>query len=177
MKKEGLVISLITAMSSALAINGKSYQGLQPNFVLEDFFNGKIKAWGIIQSRSGEVLSKFDVDMVGTWSGESGKLVEKFKYYDSGKIQDRVWEITKLDDKHYIGKAGDIIGQATGVSYGNAINWSYSMYVPVKGSSIKFKFDDWMWAMNGNTVMNRSYLKKFGITFAELTIFMQKQDG
>jgi len=48
--------------------------------------------------------------------------------------------------------------------------------VPVDDKSYRLKFDDWMWAMDdGNVVINRSYLKKFGITVAEITIFMQKQ--
>jgi hypothetical protein len=33
-----------------------------------------------------------------------------------------------------------------------------------------------MWAMNDGVVVNRSYLKKFGFTVAELTLFMQKQN-
>jgi hypothetical protein len=35
-------------------------------------------------------------------------------------------------------------------------------------------FDDWMFLMDEKNLINRSYLKKFGITMAELTIFMQK---
>jgi hypothetical protein len=32
-----------------------------------------------------------------------------------------------------------------------------------------------MWAFDDQTLVNRSYIKKFGITFAEVTIFMQRQ--
>ena len=39
----------------------------------------------------------------------------------------------------------------------------------------RIRFDDWMWVMNDGVLINRSYLKKFGITVSELTIFMQKQ--
>ncbi|MBL6621549.1 MAG: DUF3833 family protein, partial [Rickettsiales bacterium] len=38
----------------------------------------------------------------------------------------------------------------------------------------RIKFDDWMWQLNDGVVINRSYLKKFGFTIAELTLFMQK---
>ena len=114
--------------------------------------------------------------MVGTWSGNKGVLDEVFTYYDSDRKQVRECEITKIDDLNYTGTAGDIIGTATGKSFGNAINWTYEMDVPVDDKSYRLKFDDWMWAMdNGNVVINRSYLKKFGITVAEITIFMQKQ--
>lgn len=168
------ILAIFSLITKLFAIDPGKYQQLKPAMVIEQFFNGKIKAWGIIQDRSGDILSKFDVDMVGTWQGNEGKLVEDFKYYDSGKTQHRVWQIKKIDDKNYTGKAGDIIGIAKGTAHGNAINWHYEMEIPVKNSKYKMKFDDWMWAMNGDTVINRSYLKKFGITFAELTIFMQK---
>ncbi|MEC8747574.1 MAG: DUF3833 family protein, partial [Pseudomonadota bacterium] len=36
-------------------------------------------------------------------------------------------------------------------------------------------FDDWFWAFDDSTMMNRSYIRKFGIVMAEVTIFMQKQ--
>jgi hypothetical protein len=49
------------------------------------------------------------------------------------------------------------------------------MDVPVGDSKYRLRFDDWMWAMNDGVLMNRSYMKKFGITVAEVTIFMQKQ--
>lgn len=35
--------------------------------------------------------------------------------------------------------------------------------------------EDWDWAMRDDVIVNRSYLKKFGIIFAEVTILMQKQ--
>jgi hypothetical protein len=48
------------------------------------------------------------------------------------------------------------------------------MQLPVKDKTYHFKFDDWMWQLNDGIVINRSYIKKFGITVAELTLFMQK---
>jgi hypothetical protein len=56
------------------------------------------------------------------------------------------------------------------------MNWKYSMDITVDNSTYKVKFDDWMWQMNDGIVINRSYIKKFGITVAELTLFMQKKD-
>lgn len=165
---------VFSLFSKAFAINGTDYQELKPALEIDKFFNGKIKAWGIIQSITGSVITKFDADLVGSWDGNTGKLEEDFYYYDTGKKQHRVWQITKLDESNYNGTAGDIEGMATGKAFGNAINWHYEMYVPVNNSSYKFKFDDWMWAMNDDTVINRSYLKKFGITLAEITIFMKK---
>jgi hypothetical protein len=47
--------------------------------------------------------------------------------------------------------------------------------LPVGDATYCITFDDWMWQMNDGVLINRSYLKKFGITVAELSLFMQKQ--
>ena len=48
------------------------------------------------------------------------------------------------------------------------------MDLPVGDNEYRVQFDDWMWAMDENTLMNRSDIKKFGLVMAEVTIFMQK---
>ncbi len=154
--------------------SAKDYSDTTPVIDFQQYFNGPIKAWGIVQDRNGKVLSRFDVVMQGSWTGDVGTLKEDFSYY-SGTKQQRIWTIHKLADGTYEGEAADIIGKATGQTAGSAVQWSYTMDVPVDDTIRRFKFDDWMWLMHDNTLINRSYLKKFGITFAELTIVMQKQ--
>jgi Protein of unknown function (DUF3833) len=151
-----------------------TYKDTKPEMALEEFFSGDIRAWGIVQSRSGKVMRRFDIDMHGSWDGPNGTLEEHFNYYD-GKTQDRTWHITRLPDGSYEGTAADIEGKATGHVSGSAVRWSYVMDLPVDDTTYKIKFDDWMFRMNDDVVMNRSYLKKFGFKVAELTIFMQKK--
>jgi hypothetical protein len=150
------------------------YKGSTPKADIKDFFNGKIKAWGVVQDWRGRVNTRFDVDMVGSWEGDIGTLEEEFTYYD-GKKQQRIWTIIKNEDGTYTGTAGDIVGQASGKSQGSAVNWAYTMDLEVGDKTYRIKLDDWMWQMNDGVLINRSYLKKFGITVAELTLFMQKQ--
>lgn len=170
-----LILVAALALSSCGGNTLDDYQDMQPRADLKEFFNGPIKAWGIVQDWNGKVVSRFDVDMVGSWQGNQGKLEEDFTYYD-GSTQRRVWHITKTAEDQYIGKADDIIGEASGETKGNAVRWAYQMDVPVDDTTYRLTFDDWMWQMNDGVLINRSYLKKFGITVAELTLFMQKQD-
>jgi hypothetical protein len=156
------------------SINSPDYLKTQPKFDLKTYFTGPLKAWGIVQDRSGKVIQQFDVAMHGSWNNNVGTLVEDFTYYD-GKKQTRVWTIIDKGDGTYEGRADDIVDKALGFNFGNAGQWTYVMDVPVKDTSYRMRFDDWMWAMNDGVLMNRSYMKKFGITFAEVTIFMQKQ--
>lgn len=167
------VIMFLSACSGSGQID--YYKDSKPEISLQEFFNGRIKAWGILQDRSGKVKRRFDVDMEGRWEGDVGKLYETFAFYD-GEKQERVWTIIKQPDGTYQGTAADILDTATGKSSGSAVQWNYTMDLPVDGKTYRIKFDDWMFAMNDGVLVNRSYLKKFGFVVAELTIFMQKQD-
>lgn len=150
------------------------YADTSPKADIKEYFNGPIKAWGIVQDWRGRVVERFDIEMVGKWQGDTGTLTEHFSYY-GGKKQQRVWTIRKLADGSFEGTAGDIIDKATGKASGSAVRWNYVMDLPVNDTTYRITFDDWMWLMNDGVLINRSYLKKFGITVSELTIFMQKQ--
>jgi hypothetical protein len=169
-----MIMGILCTLFGCSGIEPKKYEDQLPKADLKEYFNGPIKAWGIIQDRSGNVVSRFDVVMNGSWKGDVGTLEEEFTYYDGSK-QQRVWTITKLGNGKYKGTAGDIIGEAAGQTTGNMIYWEYVMDVPVDDTTYRLKFDDYMWTMNDGVVINRSYFKKFGITVAELTLIMQKQ--
>lgn len=170
-------IALIGALLMLSSCGGNTldyYKDTAPKADLKEYFDGPIKAWGVVQDWRGRVVSRFDVVMVGSWEGDTGTLVEDFTYY-SGEKQQRIWTIKRIGDGKYEGTAGDIIGKAEGGTSGSAVRWAYDMDVPVDGTTYRLHFDDWMWQMNDGVIINRSYLKKFGITVAELTLFMQKQ--
>lgn len=176
MKVSILLVSIIALSACSVSIDGKNYESQSPAFSLEGFFDGNVKAWGIVQNRSGEIVQRFVVDIDG--SMQDGKLIldETFEYgYGDGPSK-RIWTLSKNANGTYIGSAGDIAGDAIGTPHGNAFNFAYEMDLEVDGSTYRVNFDDWFWAFDERTMMNRSYIKKFGIVMAEVTIFMQKQD-
>ena len=83
------------------------------------YLSGNVKAWGILQNRSGKVTRQFSADLNGAWDGKQLILDEKFNWSD-GEIQTRQWIINKIDDHNYEGTAGDVVGTAKGYSYGPA---------------------------------------------------------
>lgn len=168
------MIGFAMLLSSCTSIKLDYYQDTQPTARIEEFFRGPIKGWGLVQDMKGRVVRRFDVTMNGVWSGDTGTLTEDFHYYD-GKSQHRVWTIQKQPDGSYTGAAGDIIGIAKGNAKGSAVRWAYQMDLDVKGKTYRVTFDDWMFQMNNGVMINRSYIRKFGFTVAELTLFMQKQ--
>ena len=169
-------MGLLTLLSSCMGSNTlQHYKGSTPPLDLEQYFTGPIKAWGIVQDFSGKVTRRFDVEMHGTWEGDTGTLKEVFYYYD-GQEQQRTWVIKRLSSSLYQGSAEDILDKASGEVEGNAMRWAYRMDLPVGDKVYRITFDDWMFLMNDGVLINRSYLKKFGLTVGELTLFMQKQD-
>ena len=170
-----ILLFLITSCSNNSAMKPEDFKNKEPRLIIEEYLSGNVKAWGVLQNRSGKVTRQFSADLNGTWDGKQLVLKEKFNW-DDGEVQDREWKINKIDENNYEGTAGDVVGKAKGYSYGPAFKFEYVLLVPVKGKEIKITFDDWMFHMNDGVLINRSYLKKFGFTVAELTLFMQKQE-
>lgn len=152
----------------------EDYKNNKPELNIEDFFNGEIKGWGIIQNWRGRVTSQFEIYMSGSWHGEHGTLKERMVFYN-GEEQNRTWDITKNLKGKFIATANDIIGEAIGLELGNTMFWSYYMKIKSGRSRYLLHINDWSWLMKDDVMINNSYFKKFGITVAELTLFMQKQ--
>jgi hypothetical protein len=171
-----LAFILLLSGCALNSIEGKKYQDIPPAFSIESFFDGDVKAWGIVQDRSGNVVQRFTVDIKGTVADAVLTLDESFTYGIGEGVTQRTWTIERNADGNYVGSASDILGIASGKVFGNAFNWNYQMDLPVGDSKYKVTFDDWIWSFDKVTLMNRSYIRKFGFTFAEVTIFMQKQN-
>ncbi len=171
-----IIAMIVVAILSGCAgkIDGSKYSAITPTLELEAFFNGDVKAWGIVQDRSGNVVQRFKVDIAGRIEGTKIILDETFHYGLGDGVKHRIWTINKTGASTYSGTANDINDKAVGSAFGNAVRWSYTMDLPVGKRAYKLMFDDWLWAFDENTLINRSYIKKFGLVMAEVTIFMQK---
>ena len=170
-----IFILLFTIFLSGCANNMKptDFKDQKPRLVIEDFLSGNVKAWGILQNRSGKVMRQFSADLNGAWDGKQLILDEKFNWSD-GEIQTRQWKINKIDQHNYEGVAGDVVGTAKGYSYGPAFKFEYVLLVPVKGKEMKITFDDWIFKQDDNVAINRAVMKKFGFKVAELTVIFVK---
>jgi len=149
------------------------FKDQKPRLIIEDYLSGNVKAWGILQDRSGKVTRQFSADLNGEWDGKQLILNEKFNWSD-GEVQKRQWQITKLDEHNYEGTAGDVVGKAKGYSYGPAFKFEYVLLVPIKGKEIKITFDDWIFKQDERVAINRATMTKFGFKVAELTVMFVK---
>ena len=153
----------------------KSFEGKEPRFVLEDYFQGKTRAWGIFEDRFGTLRRQFAVDIDGKLDGDTLTLDERFEYSD-GERDRRVWTIRKLNAHLYEGRSDDIIGTAQGDSYGNALRWRYDIDLKMGDSTLRVHFVDWMFLQEDGVLMNRARVSKWGFDIGEVTLVFVKPE-
>ena len=162
-------------VSSCAGVTTSDYANSKPKLVLEEYFNGELQAWGMFLDRGGKVVRRFTVDIKGTWNDNKGELVENF-VFDDGEKDQRIWNITRNPDGSYTGAANDVVGPAIGQSEGSAVNWQYTMSLPVDGSVYEVKLNDWMYLVNENVLMNRAVMSKFGFRVGEVVITFKRRE-
>ena len=177
--KRRLLVTLAAVGTAALlgacaSPQPADYAAEKPVLDLKQYFNGELVAHGIFTDRSGKVARRFVVQMTGTWQGNQGTLDERFTYSD-GKTERRVWRLTDLGNGRWEGRADDVVGTATGIAAGNALNWSYTLRLPVDGKVYEVQFDDWMYLVDDKVMLNKAVMSKFGIRLGEVTLSFTKK--
>lgn len=164
-------VCLVTACAS---VTPDDYRTEKPVLELDRYFNGTIDAWGMFTDRQGRVIKRFTVVMRGSWSGDTGTLDEDFSYSD-GTREKRIWTIRKTAPGRYIGTAADVAGEAIGSAAGNALNWRYVLDLKVGDKRYHVDFDDWMYLMDDDVMLNRARISKFGFALGEVTLAFKKR--
>lgn len=172
--KVAMLLALTLFLNGCAGVPVERYADQAPALVLEDYFMGRTTAWGMFQDRSGEVVRRFRVDITGRM--EDGVLVldEAFTYAN-GESDRRVWRVERIDQHHYRGRAGDIIGEAEGTRYGNALNWRYTLALETESRTWHVAFNDWMYLLEDGVLLNRAEVTKWGFRVGEVTLFFRKE--
>ena len=171
----GSVLMAFMIMSGCTTMKPIDFKDVEPRLTLEKFFLGSTRAWGLFEDRFGTVRRQFTVDIAGSLDGEELVLDERFRYSD-GETDRRIWRIRRIGEHGYEGRADDVIGVATGESYGNALNWRYDMDLKVGEGTLRVHFNDWMFLQPSNVLLNRAKVSKFGIDIGEVTLVFVKPD-
>lgn len=171
--KTSLLAGLMVMLSGCSGSAIEDYAGREPAMDVRSYFNGHVEAHGVFINRSGMVEEQFVVEMTGKFKGNEGTLDETFRYMD-GKTSERHWKITFTDDHHFTGTAHDVVGEAKGAQFGNAVNMRYVLRVPVKDSTYDINMDDWLYRLDEKTLVNRITMRKFGLHVGELLITFRK---
>jgi hypothetical protein len=168
-----LCLLLVTGCN---AMKPEDFADRQPRLVVEEYFAGETRGYGIFEDRFGKLRREFVVDMNGAWDGHELVLDERFRYSD-GEADRRVWRITKQGDHRYEGRADDVVGTATGAAFGNALNWRYEMNLKAGDRTWRVSFNDWMFLQEDRVLINRARVYKWGVQIGEVTLFFRKPEA
>ncbi len=150
------------------------YKDSGPKLNFMEFFNGQLVAHGFFKDRFNKVKKTFVVDMNCIWTGNKGILTEYFTYNDGTKFK-RVWNLTSEGGK-IRGTAHDVVGEAVGEISGNALHWVYDVDLEVGSRIYRVKFDDWIYLIDQKTILNQSYVSKFGFDIGEVVLSIRKKE-
>lgn len=157
----------------ACSVGIQDYKDTAPGLDLREFLKGDLRAYGMLQDRSGRMTRRFTATLQGTWQGDSGTLEEQF-LFDDGEQQERIWKLQHLGNGRYSGTAGDVVGVAEGEIAGSVFQWNYQLEVPWQQDSIVVTLDDWLYLVDERHLINKTRLTKFGFKVGELTLVIEK---
>lgn len=171
-----LTLTLIALffVSGCTEMKPSDFKNTSPKLVIEEYFNGRTQASGIFEDRFGKLRRQFSVEIDGTWDGDSLVLDERFLYAD-GERDRRVWTIRKTGPNTYEGRAGDVVGTASGEAQGNALNWQYEMDLKIGDGTLRVHFNDWMFLQPTGILINRARVSKLGIEIGTVTLAFVKE--
>jgi hypothetical protein len=141
---------------------------------LEAFFDGRTVAHGQFQDLFGTVRRRFVVTIDGDWDGRILTLDENFVYED-GTTENRRWTLAKTGPGSWEGTAPGVIGIAAGRERGDTFNWRYRIDLPVPDGTLRVDFDDWMWLLSDDRLLNIAYMRRAGVTIGQVVIFFEKR--
>lgn len=175
-----MILKSLAASITALLLTGCSSMQIEdfaqssPEFIPQDYFNGPMTAYGMVKDRDGKITRRFTGKLIGSWDANgTGTLDESF-VYDDGETQRRVWTLVPTGDRHFIGTAGDIVGDAQMVAKGNTVMIDYTMRVPYNDGTIDIDVRDWLHLQEDGVILNHSKMRKFGLEVGELVITIIK---
>jgi len=169
-----LLLALFLSACSSMQI--EDFDNTKPEFIPQEYFNGKMIAYGIVKDSSGKIIKSFKGDLVGSWDANGVGTLDEHFIYSNGEKQHRVWTLKPTEDKkRFIGTAGDIVGEAPMVANGNTVMIDYTMRVPYGDGTLDIDVRDWLHLQEDGVIINHSKMKKFGFEVGELVITIIKE--
>lgn len=174
MKNLILVFLTTILLTGCTAMKIEDFNNTKPEFIPQEYFNGKLRAYGLVKDRSGKITRTFKGTMVGSWDKNGIGTLDEYFVYDDGEEMKRVWTLKPTGAKKFIATANDIIGESPMIANGNTVMIDYVMRTPYKNSTIDLSVQDWLHLQDDGVIINHSKLKKFGFVVGEIVITIIK---
>ncbi|MEZ5488834.1 MAG: DUF3833 domain-containing protein [Gammaproteobacteria bacterium] len=164
---------LLTACGS---IKVQHYEQQRPELVMEEFFNGRLTAHGVVKNWRGLVIRTFNADIEAYWQDNTGTLEEDF-VFDDGEQQRRVWTLSPVAPGRFRGTAGDVVGAADIEVASNSVFLDYVLRIPRGDGSLDIRIDDRMYLVEPGVIINESKMSKFGLPVGQIQLVIRKLAG
>jgi len=156
-------------------MNINRYKNVKPKLILEEYFSGKIEAWGLFEDVFGIIRKKFTCSITSNWGGETKTLIINEDFiYDDGTKENRIWKLIKINNHTYEGTTDNIVGIAKGYTCGNTFHWKYKFQLLLYGRKTIVNFNDFMYLQDRKVIINKAVMSKFGIKLGTVYLFFKK---
>lgn len=152
------------------------FTGKGPEFKPEEFFDGALVGWGVMENPLGGLQKRYTVKAEGRWDAEARVVhFTETWTFDDGFVDTLRWQIRSLGEGKYFGSEPLLDGEAEGDQAGYAFHWRYTRETPQPdGKSVKLNFDDWFWRIDDRTVIVKGTAGRLGLPFATAHVTYQK---
>ena len=173
---KNLIIIFFTTilLTGCTGMKIEDFNNTSPEFITQEYFNGKLRAYGLVKDRSGKITRTFKGTMIGSWDKDGVGTLDEYFVYNDGEEMKRVWTLKPTENKKFIATANDIIGESPMIANGNTVMLDYVMRTAYKDSTIDLSVQDWLHLQDDGVIINHSKLKKFGFVVGEIVITIIK---
>ncbi len=169
-------ISLALALSACGHMPIGRLSGTSPPFDAVAFWTGHHRSWGVIENRGGAPTDTVVTDCVGTPQPDGSLHMVQTLTLGDGHVQHRDWHLRRTAPGAFTATANDMVGEAHGTASGRAFHWTWVLALS-PGNPIKnITMDQWMYLMDGGSMMNHTTIRKLGITVAQVSEVFQATD-
>ncbi len=168
--------ALLVALTGCTGVSVSDYAVEAPMLDPEVFFNGQLRAAGVVKNRGGKVIRRFTADIKAYWRDGVGTLEEDFVFDDNSEER-RVWTLEPTEAGRYRATAPDVVGAGHADVSGNAMFLDYVLRVPYKDGTIDVRIDDRMYLVTPDTLINESVMRKFGFRVGEILLSIERIDA
>ena len=152
----------------------EDFEGKGPEFRPEDYFDGRLEGWGVLERPTGGIQKRFTVAAEGRSFAGGVDYTETWTF-DDGHVDTLHWRIRAEGDGRYSGVEDRSEGEAEGEQAGCAFHWEYTRDTPQPdGKSMKLNFEDWFVRIDDTAVVAKGTAGRLGLPFATAHVTYRK---
>ena len=165
-----LLLGSAALLSGCASLTPPAFAHSPTHFELDRFFVGHNRSWGVFENLDGKPHQFFIADSYGRRAPGGDLILTQHFRFSTGKTQQRIWRIHRVDATHWNATANDMVGLAQGEGDGNAFYCEYDITLDRKNPLLTVHLRQWMYQPEGtSTLMTRLVITKLGFPISEVT--------